>query len=150
MNVVLRLHKNLYLGKFGAQIVRFSTLVFLFMIISGIILWWPLNKNLLGQKLTIKRNTTRARRIYDLHNVPGFYALWIILFSVLTGIIWSFKVAEAVVYKLSFSERENVKSLKSNLTAYFSNIEDVIQTIYLSGKDFYKNSDDYLINIPVE
>jgi uncharacterized iron-regulated membrane protein len=149
LNVVLRLHKNLYLGKIGAQIVRFSTLVFLFMIVSGIVLWWPLNKNLLGQKLTIKRNTTRARRIYDLHNVPGFYALWIIVFSVLTGIFWSFKVAEAAVFKLSFSERENVKSLKSNLTTDSSNIEDVIQTIYLSGKDFYKNSDDYLINLPV-
>jgi len=149
LDVVLRLHKNLYLGKVGAQIVRFSTLVFLFMMLSGIVLWWPFNKNLRRQKLTIKRNTNSARRIYDLHNVPGFYAFWIILFCVLTGIFWSFNFAKVAVYKLTFSEHENIKLLKSVITPDSANTETILKSIVLSSKGFYKNSDEFIINLPV-
>ncbi|HYG40001.1 MAG TPA: PepSY-associated TM helix domain-containing protein [Cytophagales bacterium] len=75
----------------GQPLVASSTLVFLVMMISGIILWWPRNKGAKKQRFSIKWNARWRRKNYDLHNVLGFYMTWIVIIIALTGLVWGFK-----------------------------------------------------------
>jgi len=76
----------------GRPIVASATLIFLFMMISGLILWWPKNKAAANQRFRFKwKPTTKWRRKnYDLHNVLGFYMTWIAIFLAITGLVWGF------------------------------------------------------------
>lgn len=92
LNYIKFLHRNLMLGKVGQQIVHWVTLLSLIMLITGIVLWWPAKKKRRKQRLTIKWTASPKRLNYDLHNVLGFYATWIVIFSVITGLFWGFEV----------------------------------------------------------
>jgi uncharacterized iron-regulated membrane protein len=120
--VVLRLHRSLCLGEPGEIITGISVLIFLFMIISGIVIWWPKNKMALTKKLTLKLHAGRKRRNYDLHSVLGFYASWVLIFSVITGLVWSFKWFEGAMYFMVGSEKEEKNQL-SEYTAQQKTME---------------------------
>lgn len=75
----------------GQPVSASATLVFFVMLISGIVIWWPKNNKNLRKKFTIKRNATRKRFNYDLHSVLGFYASWLALILVFTGLVWGFQ-----------------------------------------------------------
>jgi uncharacterized iron-regulated membrane protein len=92
--LVLRLHRNLLLNReTGTTIVGVSVLIFVVMLISGIVLWWPKNKRSIKSRISFewKKTTRWKRKNYDLHNVPGFYSLFILLIIALTGLVWSFE-----------------------------------------------------------
>ena len=90
--IVEAIHTSLLLGFFGEAIVAISILVFVLMLITGLILWWPKNLKVLNKSAWFRwKPTTRWRRKnYDLHNVIGFYVLFIALAISLTGLSWSF------------------------------------------------------------
>jgi uncharacterized iron-regulated membrane protein len=60
------------------------------MIVTGLVLWWPHRKSRRTYHFTIRWNARRVQLNYDLHNVLGFYASWIGIFSLLTGVFWGF------------------------------------------------------------
>ncbi len=60
------------------------------MLVSGIVLWWPRNKARRKSSFRIKLDASPKRLNYDLHNVLGFYACWIVVFAAFTGLVWSF------------------------------------------------------------
>jgi uncharacterized iron-regulated membrane protein len=70
----------------GGQIVGWSVVVFVVLLITGIILWWPKRKSDRKRSLTIKWNGRWRRVNYDLHNVLGFYACSVALILALTGL----------------------------------------------------------------
>jgi uncharacterized iron-regulated membrane protein len=93
-NLVVNLHINLLMGpKLGKSIVSWCVVIFVVMLISGIILWWPKNKAAMKQRVWFKwkKDTKWKRRNYDLHNIAGFYAMFILLIIALTGLVWSFE-----------------------------------------------------------
>jgi len=114
--VVLNLHRSLLLGDAGKMITGISALIFLVMIISGIIMWWPTNKRSLRASFTIKKEASTKRFNLDLHRVLGFYGSFILIFSVLSGLIFAFKWAEAGMFWLSGSKKEQTK-VRSKVTA---------------------------------
>jgi uncharacterized iron-regulated membrane protein len=75
----------------GQPVVATATLVFVVMLISGIVLWWPRNKVAAKQRFTIKWNVRWRRKNYDVHSVLGFYASWIAIILALTGLVWGFQ-----------------------------------------------------------
>lgn len=74
----------------GQPVVASFTLVFLFMVISGLILWWPKKKKNLKQSLKIKWSARWRRKNYDLHQVLGFYVMTFALVFAVTGLVWGF------------------------------------------------------------
>lgn len=100
-DIVIELHTNLMLGDAGRTIIDYSALLFLIMLISGIILWWPRNKARRKTSYRIKWNATFKRKNYDLHNVFGFYASWVLLFIVLTGLAWGFEWVNKGLYNIA-------------------------------------------------
>ena len=91
--LTLELHMNLLLGKtFGNPIVSYATLIFVIMLISGIVLWWPRNskRKTLQRSFMLKTKVKWKRLNYDLHNVIGFYSFIFALVLGLSGLVFSF------------------------------------------------------------
>ncbi|MBA4853497.1 PepSY domain-containing protein [Emticicia sp. BO119] len=77
--------------KIGQPVVASATLIFIFLMISGLVLWWPKNKSAANQRFTIKWNAKWRRVNYDLHNVLGFYMTWVVIIIAVTGLVWGFQ-----------------------------------------------------------
>jgi uncharacterized iron-regulated membrane protein len=75
----------------GGQIVGWSVVIFVVLMITGIILWWPKRKSDRKRSFTIKWNGRWRRINYDLHNVLGFYACSIALILAITGLAIAFE-----------------------------------------------------------
>jgi uncharacterized iron-regulated membrane protein len=86
------LHKQLLFGKFGSWIVLIASVIFIIELISGLIIWWPKNKNkkYFKNSLTIKRNTNSLRKLIDLHRVFGLYFVAVLFLLSVTGVILFF------------------------------------------------------------
>lgn len=97
--IIINGHYYLWLPpSVGQPIVASATLVFLVMLISGIILWWPKNRAAARQRFSIKWSARWRRKNYDLHNVLGFYASWIGIFLALSGLVMGFQWFARTVY----------------------------------------------------
>jgi uncharacterized iron-regulated membrane protein len=99
--IVKMIHWSLLLNsKYGQPIVGWSVFIFVILLITGLILWWPKKwtKKAKEQSFQIKWSGSGKRVNYDLHNVLGFYAMSIALILALTGMVWSFKWFQATVY----------------------------------------------------
>lgn len=92
----------------GQPIVASATLVFLVMIISGIFLWWPRNKNGRMQRFKIKWDARWRRKNYDLHNILGFYIALIAIVFAITGLVWGFQWFSATYYAVASGGKEFV------------------------------------------
>lgn len=100
--LVLEGHFYLWLPPaIGKPIVASGTLVFVVMMISGLILWWPRNKAARRQRFTIKWQARWRRVNYDVHSVLGFYISWIAIFIAITGLVWGFEWMSQLVYRIS-------------------------------------------------
>jgi uncharacterized iron-regulated membrane protein len=77
----------------GQPVVASFTLVFLTLLLSGLYLWYPRNKNATKQRFKFKwkKGTKWKRKNYDLHNITGFYILLIALIFAITGLVWGFQ-----------------------------------------------------------
>ncbi len=84
----------------GKMIVGTATLMFVFVLISGIIIWWPRTKRALKNSLKIVTNKGGRRFWYDLHVAGGMYALILLLVMALTGLTWSFSWYRTGFYKI--------------------------------------------------
>ncbi|SFO25974.1 Uncharacterized iron-regulated membrane protein [Chitinophaga sp. YR627] len=99
--IIKYLHWSLLLNdKYGQPIVGWSTFIFVILLITGLILWWPKkwSKKAREQSFKIKWSGNFKRVNYDLHNVLGFYAMAIALVLALTGMVWAFKWFQTTVY----------------------------------------------------
>lgn len=75
----------------GKLIVGASTLAFVAILITGIVIWWPRNRKMLKNRLQIAIKKGKNRFWYDLHVAGGFYAVLFLLAMALTGLTWSFE-----------------------------------------------------------
>ena len=88
----------------GKLIVGVSTFIFLFILITGIILWWPKTRNILSQRLKVKFDGGWKRLNHDFHIVLGFYSAIFLFIFAFTGLAWSFKWFNDGIYKVTNSE----------------------------------------------
>ncbi|MGY5355448.1 PepSY-associated TM helix domain-containing protein [Wenyingzhuangia sp. IMCC45467] len=101
-------HRALWLPyTIGRPIVGICTLIFVFLMISGLIMWWPKNlkKTNVNKSFKIKWKASFKRVNYDLHNVLGFYSLLLGLMIAITGLVWSFEwFADSLYYVTSVGD----------------------------------------------
>lgn len=98
---IIKGHRTLWLPKnTGKTIVGVSALLFVVLLFSGLVMWWPKKWSKANTKKSFKiKWKAKFRRLnLDLHNVLGFYALLIALVIGLTGLVWSFQWFEDSVY----------------------------------------------------
>lgn len=106
-SVTLDLHRTLLIPH-GHEVVRWTTLAFFMIIISGLVIWWPKNRRAAKQGFRIRLNASPKRLTYDLHKVLGFYATWAILLTVFTGLMWTFDSFADLTYRLTGSKQSIV------------------------------------------
>ncbi|MBD2703921.1 PepSY domain-containing protein [Spirosoma sp. BT702] len=88
---ILNGHRFLWMPpKIGRPIVNYSTLIFVFTLITGMVLWWPKKwtKSTRHRSFAIKWNGSAKRVNYDLHNVLGFYSLFLLAALGMTGMVY--------------------------------------------------------------
>jgi uncharacterized iron-regulated membrane protein len=91
----------------GQPIVASATLIFLVLLLSGLYLWFPRNKNAAKQRFSFKwkKETKWKRKNYDLHNITGFYILLIALIFAITGLVWGFQWFAYSYYTVTGGEK---------------------------------------------
>ncbi|HTI09144.1 MAG TPA: PepSY-associated TM helix domain-containing protein [Puia sp.] len=124
-SIVKYIHWSLLLNTdYGQPIVGWSTLIFVLLLITGIVLWWPKKWTRVykDRSFKIKWKASFKRVNYDLHNVPGFYSLFPALIIALTGLVFAFKWFSALVYVAAAGtttppSQVNIRSVKPALAA---------------------------------
>ena len=100
-NIVKFIHWSFLLkGEWGTYVVGIPTLIFVIMLITGIILWWPKNKKARKQRFWFQWKNVKnwRRKNYDLHSILGFYASFIALIAATTGLFYAFYFVQALLY----------------------------------------------------
>src|ERR1700761_8072131 len=87
--------------KIGTLVVGISVIIFVLIMITGIIMWWPKRKSDRKRSFTIKWNGRWRRVNYDLHNVLGFYATGITIVLAITGLSIAFDWVTNGIYKMA-------------------------------------------------
>jgi uncharacterized iron-regulated membrane protein len=143
---VFALHRWLLAGDTGKLIVGISTSIFLFILITGIILWWPGNKKKLRQRLKLKWNAGWKRINHDLHIVIGFYSAIFLFAFAFTGLAWSFQWFNDGIYRITGTEN---KRPDPPLSAYVINAHPLsIDTIHEIVKKKISDVHYYTLNLP--
>ncbi len=93
----------------GQPIVATGTLIFVLLMLTGIVLWWPKNKAARKQRFSIKWNASFKRKNYDLHNVLGFYMSWVAIFIAITGLVFGFEWVGKSIYFISSGGKKMVE-----------------------------------------
>lgn len=97
---VMGLHRWLLFAtrEVGKNIVGYSTLLFVIILITGVAIWWPKSKKQLKNRLAVKTGIGHKRFFYDSHVSLGFYLSIGLLVLALTGLTWSFDWYRKVFY----------------------------------------------------
>lgn len=133
----------------GQVVVASATLVFLVMLISGLILWYPRNKNATKQRFQFKwkKGTKWKRKNYDLHNITGFYVFLIALIFAITGLVWGFQWFAHSYYTVLGGEKslvyEDQISTKSKLT-----LEKPVDKVWALMQKQYPNAKSIEVHPP--
>ncbi|WP_345203328.1 PepSY-associated TM helix domain-containing protein [Chryseobacterium ginsengisoli] len=164
--ILKAIHWSLLLkADWGKYVIGIPVVLFIIMLITGIILWWPQNKKMRKGRFSFDWKNVKIwkRKNYDLHNILGFYASFIALILSLSGIYFAYPwVKNAFNITLSGSlelpKEKEIKSPDSLLTknnAIFDLTAEETRKLYstlssfripLNGKN--KKGKD-LKNIPV-
>lgn len=91
---ILNGHRFLWMPyEIGRPIVNYGTMVFVVLLITGLIWWYPKkwNKSTRDKSFKIKWGASFKRVNLDLHNVLGFYSLLFLLAIALTGMVYGIK-----------------------------------------------------------
>lgn len=100
---VMDLHRWMLGGDIGKMVVGISTIIFLFILITGFIVWWPKTNRILRQRLKLKLDAGWKRVNHDLHMVLGFYSCIFLFIFAFTGLAWSFQWFNKGIYKVTGS-----------------------------------------------
>lgn len=133
----------------GQVVVASATLIFLVLLISGLILWYPRNKNATKQRFRFKwkKGTKWKRKNYDLHNITGFYVFLIALIFAITGLVWGFQWFAYSYYTVLGGEKslvyEDPISTKSRLI-----LEKPVDKVWAIMQKEYPNAKSIEVHPP--
>ncbi len=129
--LMLQLHRTLLLGTAGQMIVAVSTVIFLLLCFSGLILWWPTKwkKKMVKKAVWVNYSVKWKRLVYDLHNVLGFQTLIFAVIIAFFGLTFSFPglkkfSAELLNSKTEIKDNQDDERLKRTLRLQGGNILD--------------------------
>jgi uncharacterized iron-regulated membrane protein len=133
----------------GQPIVAAATLIFVIMMITGIILWWPRNKAARKQRFSIKWNARWRRVNYDVHNVFGFYMSWVAIFIALTGLVFGFQWFAKAVYWTTSGGKQMTEFYEPTAGKAITSDMPAIDRIYHKMKSEYTTAETIEVHYPV-
>ncbi|CAH0129175.1 PepSY-associated TM helix domain-containing protein [Chryseobacterium sp. Bi04] len=151
LTILKYIHWSLLLNsEWGPYVVGIPTVLFIIMLITGIILWWPKNKNARKGRFWFnwKNIKTWKRKNYDLHNVLGFYASFIALLLSVTGIYFAYPYVKNV-FNFALSGSVNLpkeKEIKSPDSLMVKN-ENIFDLAAAQTEKLYSGSASFRISL---
>lgn len=85
MSWLYQLHMQLLAGEIGHQVVGWSGVAMLLLLVSGVLAWWP--RGSWRKALAFKREAAPLRRLRDLHKLSGLWSLVLLFVLVATGVL---------------------------------------------------------------
>ncbi|HEX7014162.1 MAG TPA: PepSY-associated TM helix domain-containing protein [Cyclobacteriaceae bacterium] len=149
--IVLDGHFYLWLPPgIGQPVVASATLVFVVMLISGLVLWWPRKPKQVRQRFAIRWNAKWKRVNYDLHNVVGFYAWAVAILLASTGLVWGFQWWANGWYRVAGGEKSLVYSEPaSDTTQVYPSDAAAIDKVFAVMQQQYPDARSIEVHIPV-
>jgi len=89
-DIVLQLHRNLFLGTTGRIVVELTTCWSIVLAATGIYLWWPHNANQVWGVWLPRLRQKPYVVLRDLHSVGGMYVAVVAIVISLTGLIYTY------------------------------------------------------------
>lgn len=147
---ILRGHMYLWLPqKIGHVVISTCMIIFTIIVISGIVLWWPRNKAARKNSFKVKWNASPKRLNYDLHSIFGFYASWVLIFIVATGLAWSFEgVMNAEYWLFSGGKARPKPPVFVSKKTDTANISNVIDKVHEIARASYPGMERYQLRLP--
>ena len=148
-------HRALWLPwDVGRVIVNYGTLMFLLVLVSGLILWFP--KSWKGAKnrllLNWKKETKWKRKFYDLHLVLGFYASFFLIVICCTGMVWGLQWWSAATYKLTtgndLPDWGSVESTASTSLPHEGTMEEKLDLLFADALLKYPTAQTLTLTLP--
>jgi len=103
------IHRGLVAGRVGKLVMGINSIIFLFILGTGIVLWWPAARNMFTQRLKIKWGSSWKRLNHDFHIVLGFYASLFLFIMALTGVGMSFDWVGKTINTLTHSPQQRME-----------------------------------------
>ncbi|MFO7257183.1 MAG: PepSY-associated TM helix domain-containing protein [Bacteroidota bacterium] len=149
--IVLDGHFYLWLPPhIGQPLIASATLVFVVMLISGIVMWWPRKKKHMRQRFSIRWSAKWKRINYDLHNVLGFYAWAVAILLACTGLVWGFQWWANGLYQAAGGEKSLIYSEPaSDTTQVYPANAPAIDKVFAIMQQEYPNARTIEVHIPV-
>lgn len=149
--IVKMIHWSFLLKQsWGTYVVGIPVLIFVFMLISGIILWWPKNKAARKQRFSFKWKNVQnwKRKNYDLHNILGFYASVFALIFSITGLFYAFLFVQSSIYfifsggKTAYPDFSSIKTKAPIELRTEGTLDKISNTVKAKYPDSYNFSID--------
>lgn len=135
----------------GQVVVASATLLFLLLIISGFILWYPKNKNAAKQRFSFKwkKGMKWKRKNYDLHNITGFYVLIIAFIFAVTGLVWGFQWFAYSYYTIMGGEKSLIyEEPTSKINSLNPKVENPLDFVYKKMVHDYPTAESIEVHPP--
>jgi len=135
MGSMTSLHRNLWAGKPGSMIVNYATLIGIFLILTGAILWWP-------RKIWWITKGAPWRRInFDLHSVVGIYSMVFFFIIAITGSMIHWGQIGQTFIKLARQQMPKFAPAQSKLTpgAHTLPVDEVLRLSNTLPGDYTSN-----------
>ena len=114
LNVLFKMHSSLLLQDAGKALLAWIALSYLFMLVTGIILWWPVRW---PPSFRIELRRGMLRGLFDLHRTGGAVMGLVIAMSVATGAYMAWRPLGEFVSALAGSKLVKPPSLPKATTA---------------------------------
>jgi len=120
------LHKYLRLDPdLGENVNGTFAFIFVALLGTGVVLWWPATRRALVAGLTFNRKLSGRPWSLNLHKTIGAYAAVVLLFSALSGIPISFESTRSVLDLITFSRRDELPVAPVGPTPPFAGFDAV-------------------------
>ena len=148
---VLDGHMYLWLPQsVGSKIVSYSILLFLVILMSGLILWWPKNKKAGKQRFYFQwnDNTRWKRKNFDLHTVVGFYVMTFAFILAFTGSVMAFNWFYYLTYKAIGGDKQPQFIIPTNIDKIQEKNPLAIDLLIPRLKKRYPDAENFEIHYP--
>ncbi|MFD1875209.1 PepSY-associated TM helix domain-containing protein [Hymenobacter bucti] len=111
------IHRGLVAGRVGKLVMGINSIIFVFILGTGLVLWWPAARQTLSSRLRIKWDASWKRVNYDWHTALGFYSAVFLLIMTLTGMGMAFDWVGKGINTLTHSPQQRPEPPTSTLPA---------------------------------
>jgi uncharacterized iron-regulated membrane protein len=149
-HTVEQLHRGLVAGRTGKLVMGINSTIFLFILGTGLVLWWPATRKALTPRLKVKWGSGWKRLNHDFHIVLGFYTALFLFIIALTGMGMSFDWVGQGINKLTHSPMKRPEPPVSAAPAVAGAVPFAADAVLALARQQAPNAESYALQLPKE